>query len=96
MGTHIPMYLRPSVSIGVGLSGRQTIGLSDYRAVRQSGCRTIGSSDYRAVGILGLNSWLNSWLVGWLVGWLVVLRIYGALVVFQPYRDMEAGDNQSL
>ena len=29
-------------------------------------------------------------------GWLVVLRIYIALVVFQPYRDLEAGDNQSL
>ena len=30
------------------------------------------------------------------VGWLVVLRIYVALVVFQPHRDLEAGDNQSL
>ena len=30
------------------------------------------------------------------VGWLVVLRIYVALEVFQPYRDLEAGDNQSL
>ena len=30
-----------------------------------------------------------------LVG-LVVLRIYVALVLFQPYRDLEAGDNQSL
>ena len=28
-------------------------------------------------------------------GWLVVLRIYFALAVFQPYRDLEAGDNQS-
>ena len=27
--------------------------------------------------------------VGWLVGWLVVLRIYVALAVFQPYRDLE-------
>ena len=35
-------------------------------------------------------------LVGWLVGWLVVLRIYVASVVFQQYRDLEAGDNQSL
>ena len=26
----------------------------------------------------------------------VVLRIYVALAVFQPYRDLEAGDNQSL
>ena len=26
----------------------------------------------------------------------VVLRIYIALAVFQPYRDLEAGDNQSL
>ena len=31
-----------------------------------------------------------------LVGWLVVLRIYVALAVFHPYRDLEAGDNQSL
>ena len=31
-----------------------------------------------------------------LVGWLVVLRIYVALAVIQPYRDLEAGDNQSL
>ena len=34
--------------------------------------------------------------VGWLVGWLVVLRIHVTLAVFQSYRDMEAGDNQSL
>ena len=33
--------------------------------------------------------------VGWLV-WLVVLGIYVALVVFQSYRDLEAGDNKSL
>ena len=31
-----------------------------------------------------------------LVGWLVVLRIYVALAVFQPYCNLEAGDNQSL
>ena len=30
------------------------------------------------------------------IGWLVVLRIYVALAIFQPYRDLEAGDNQSL
>ena len=35
-------------------------------------------------------------MVGWLVGWLVVLRIDVALAVFQSYRDLEAGDNQSL
>ena len=28
--------------------------------------------------------------------WLVVLRIYVASVVFQPYRDLEAGDNRDL
>ena len=28
--------------------------------------------------------------------WLVVLRIYVASAVFQPYRDLDAGDNQSL
>ena len=31
-----------------------------------------------------------------LCSWLVVSRIYVALAVFQPYRDLEAGDNQSL
>ena len=31
-----------------------------------------------------------------LVVWLVVLRIYVASAVFKPYRDLEAGDNQSL
>ena len=30
------------------------------------------------------------------VNWLVVLRIYVALAVFQPYCDLDAGDNQSL
>ena len=39
---------------------------------------------------------LVGWLVGWLVGLLVVLRIYVASAVFQLYRDLEAGDNQSL
>ena len=29
-------------------------------------------------------------------GWLVVLRIYVALAIFQSYRDLEAGDHQSL
>ena len=31
-----------------------------------------------------------------MVGLLVVLKINIALPVFQPYRDLEAGDNQSL
>ena len=31
-----------------------------------------------------------------MVGWLVVSRIYVDLAVFQPYLDLEAGDNQSL
>ena len=32
------------------------------------------------------------------IGWLLVgcLRIYVALAIFQPYRDLEAGENQSL
>ena len=33
---------------------------------------------------------------GLLVGWLVVLRINVDLAIFQPYLDLEAGDNQSL
>ena len=28
--------------------------------------------------------------------WLVLLKIYAALAVLQPYRDLEAGDIQSL
>ena len=35
-------------------------------------------------------------IAGVKVDWLDVLRIYIALAVFQPYRDLEAGDNQSL
>ena len=31
-----------------------------------------------------------------LFGWLVILRIYVVSVVCQPYRHLEAGDNQSL
>ena len=31
-----------------------------------------------------------------LMDWSVVLRIYVALAVFQPYHDLEAGENQSL
>ena len=31
-----------------------------------------------------------------MVGWLVVLRINVDLAIFQPYLDLEAGDNQSL
>ena len=38
----------------------------------------------------------NNTLMTDMVGWLVVLRIYFALAVFQPYRDLEAGDNQSM
>ena len=30
-----------------------------------------------------------------LCGWFVVLRIYVVLAIFQPYRDLEAGDNRS-
>ena len=37
----------------------------------------------------------NNFLLS-LVGWLVVLRIYVALAIFQPYRDLVAWDNQSL
>ena len=35
---------------------------------------------------------------GWLVarGWLDVSRIYVALAIFQPYRDLEVGDTTSL
>ena len=31
-----------------------------------------------------------------IVGWLVALRINVDLAIFQPYLDLEAGDNQSL
>ena len=33
---------------------------------------------------------------GRIVGWLVVLRINVNLAIFQPYLDLEAGENQSL
>ena len=33
---------------------------------------------------------------GILIGWLVVLMIYVTLAIFQPYRNMEVKDNQSL
>ena len=36
---------------------------------------------------------ITSYLLGC---WLVVLRINVDLAIFQPYRDLEAGDNQSL
>ena len=44
------------------------------------------------------NAFLRMLLFWFVVGWLVVLRIYMyfASVEFQPYRDLEAGDNQSL
>ena len=35
-------------------------------------------------------------VVSHMVGWLVVLRINVDLAIFQPYLDLEAGDNQSL
>ena len=31
-----------------------------------------------------------------MIGWLVVLRINVDLAIFQPYLDLEAGDDQSL
>ena len=34
--------------------------------------------------------------VNYIPAWCVVLRIYVALVIFQPNCDLEAGDNQSL
>ena len=48
------------------------------------------------INIVTLNLIFLHIFIGWLVGWLVVLRIYVALAVFQPYRDLEAGDNKSL
>ena len=32
----------------------------------------------------------------YMIGWLVVLRIFVAVAIFQPYRYLEAGDNQFL
>ena len=34
--------------------------------------------------------------IGLMCSWLVVLRIYVALAIFQPYHNLEAGDKQSL
>ena len=44
LAPHIPVYLRPSVLMRVGLSGCRTIGPSDYRAVGLSGRRNIRRS----------------------------------------------------
>ena len=38
----------------------------------------------------------GSFKLRFVVGWLVVLRINVDLAIFQPYLDLEAGDNQSL
>ena len=46
--------------------------------------------------ILGPISNLQLPVFSWLVGWLVVLMINVDLAIFQPYLDLEAGDNQSL
>ena len=51
---------------------------------------------YHYFGTQKLNITIKLFFKFKLVGWLVVLRIYVALVVFQPYSDLEAGDNQSL
>ena len=39
---------------------------------------------------------LHVHVIATLDGWLVVFRINVDLAIFQPYLDMEAGDNQSL
>ena len=52
---------------------------------KTSGTRRFGRTNYGVVAVLGF-----------LVGLLVVLRIYVALPAFQPYRELEAGNNQSL
>ena len=38
----------------------------------------------------------NNWFKDVIVGWLVAVRINVDLAIFQPYLDLEAGDNQSL
>ena len=38
---------------------------------------------------------MNSMLCS-LEGWFVVSRIYVALAIFQPYRNLEGGDNKTL
>ena len=49
-----------------------------------------GCNKVRKKAISALWSWSRSW------SWLVILRIYVASTAFQPYRDLTAGDNQSL
>ena len=54
--------------------------------------------DQRSIQLIDLQTrmlWNNFGLVGW-NGWLVVLRINVDLAIFQPYLDLEAGNNQSL
>ena len=67
-----------------------------FITVQHTGDTDLGQADIR-LRHLPLESMLYRLQhVGWLVGWLVVLGIYVALAVFQSYRDLEAGDNQSL
>ena len=40
--------------------------------------------------------WNTLYVACKLICWLVVLRIYDTLAVFQPYRDLEVGDDQYL
>ena len=61
------------------------------------------STKFVFFGLIGKTKWPPWPLIGWdifdfsSVGWLlVVLRINVDLAIFQPYLDLEAGDNQSL
>ena len=63
----------------------------------------ITSTKFVFFGLIGKTKWPLWPLIGWdifdfsSVGWLlVVLRINVDLAIFQPYLDLEAGDNQSL
>ena len=43
-----------------------------------------------------LNTFVMVLILMFTIGWLLVLRVYVALAVFQPYSALEAGDKQSL
>ena len=58
----------------------------EYRNITTQLSHSVGGNCLCEYGIIANN----------LYTWIVVLRIYVALANFQPYCDLEAGDNQSL
>ena len=89
--------IQGGAKIGHGGPLLQETSSSDRKA---TGTNQMDSNDLEACGKKCCYFWFLSEVKFltrfWLVGWLVVLRINVDLAIFQPYLDLEAGDNQSL